>query len=155
MVEIPNTEHANILLKDYTGIVREFKAVSLHSYEHSMSDRKYKDYAELIKGIAMVEMKQLKLFGEMIKLLGVEPVYIDNAFPIGKPWSSSYVNYITQLREMIERLNSIELKAIEIYKYHITLILDTHVKKLLEMINIDEKYHLKLSTQDYEKYKNF
>ena len=47
-----------------------------------------------------------------------------------------------------------EKKAIENYRYHITLIQDRHIIKLLERIILDEELHLKLFTQEYEKYSN-
>lgn len=154
MVEMPNTEYANILLKDYAGVVSEFTAVSLYSYQHFISDGQYQDYAELINGIAMVEMKHLELLGETIKHLGIKPIFIDNAYPPGKPWNASYVNYSIPIKEMILEDMQSEQKAIETYKYHITLIQDGHVKKLLERIILDEELHLKLFTQEYEKYRS-
>lgn len=68
-VESPNVQYANILLRDYSGAVSEFTAVNLYVYQHFVSDEEYEDYAELIGGISMAEMKHLELLGETIKLL--------------------------------------------------------------------------------------
>lgn len=154
MIEIQNMHYANILLKDYAGAVSEFTAVSLYAYQHFVSEGQFKDYAELVGGISVIEMKHLELLGETIKLEGIKPMYIDNACPPGRPWSPMYVNYTTFIREMLMDDIKSEQKAIDNYKYHITLINDTYIRKLLERIILDEEYHLKLFKHEYEKYSN-
>lgn len=154
MIEMQNIEYANILLKDYAGAVSEFTAISLYVYQHFVSEGQYKDYAELIGGVSVVEMKHLELLGETIKLEGIKPMYFDNAVPHGKLWSPMYVNYTTYIMAMLKEDIKSEQKAIENYKYHITLIQDKHIIKLLERIILDEELHLKLFTQEYEKYSN-
>lgn len=153
-IERPNVQHANILLKDYSGDVSEFTAINLYVYQHFVSDGEYEDYAELIGGISIVEMKHLELLGETIKLLGIKPMYIDNACPPGRLWTSRYVNFTTVIREMIIEDIQSEQKAIENYRYHITLIQDRYIRELLERIILDEELHVKLFKQLYEKYTN-
>jgi bacterioferritin len=150
--ETKNIPYANILLKDYAGEVSEFTAVSLYAYQHFVSDGIYKDYAELIVGVSVIEMKHLELLGETIKLLGIKPMYIDNGIPPGKLWSPLYVNYTTEIIKMLKEDIESENKAIENYKHHIALIQDKYIKKLLERIILDEELHIKLFTQLYEKY---
>lgn len=154
MIEVQNIQYANILFKDYAGAVSEFTAVNLYSYQHFVSEGQYMDYAELIGGIARVEMKHLELLGETIKLEGIKPMYINNGCPLGKPWNPMYVNYITYIREMLMEDIQSEQKAIENYRNHITLIHDKYIRKLLERIIIDEELHIKLFTQELEKYSN-
>jgi bacterioferritin len=154
MIEMQNIDYANLLLKDYAGAISEFTAISLYVYQHFVSEGQYNDYAELIGGISVVEMKHLELLGETIKLEGIKPMYFDNAVPHGKLWSPMYVNYTTYIMAMLKEDIKSEQKAIENYKYHITLIQDNHIIKLLERIILDEELHLKLFTQEYEKYSN-
>jgi bacterioferritin len=151
-VERPNRNYANILLKDYAGGVSEFTAVSLYSYQHFVSDGKYDDYAELVGGVSMAEMKHLELLGETIKMLGVKPIYIDNAFPPGNLWTARYVNFTISIRAMLAEDIRAEMKAIENYKYHISIIDDKYIKELLQRIIIDEELHIKLFNNMYEKY---
>lgn len=66
MIEMQNTEYANILLKDYAGAVSEFTAISLYVYQHFVSKDQYKDYSELIGGVSVIEMKHLEL---LVRLL--------------------------------------------------------------------------------------
>ena len=154
MIEMQNVDYANLLLKDYAGAISEFTAISLYVYQHFVSEGQYNDYAELIGGVSVVEMKHLELLGETIKLEGIKPMYFDNAVPHGKLWSPMYVNYTTYINAMLKEDIKSEQKAIENYKYHITLIQDKHIIKLLERIILDEELHLKLFTQEYEKYSN-
>lgn len=147
-----NEQYANILLKDYAGEVSEFTAVSLYSYQHFVSDRKYNDYAELVGGISIAEMKHMELLGETIKILGVKPIYTDNAFPPGHLWTARYVNFTIIIREMLAEDIRSEIKAIENYKYHISIIDDKYIRELLHRIIMDEELHLKLFNKMYEKY---
>lgn len=152
MIETQNMQYANILFKDYAGVVSEFTAVSLYVYQHFVSEGEYNDYAKLIGGISMAEMKHLELLGKTIKLLGVKPIYIDNACPPGKFWTPRYVNFTTFIKEMLTEDIQSEQKAIKNYRYHITLIQDRYIKKLLERIILDEEFHLKLFKELYKKY---
>ncbi|KOA21442.1 manganese containing catalase [Clostridium homopropionicum DSM 5847] len=151
-VKSPNVYYANILLKDYAGGISELTAINLYIYQHMVSEGEHKDYAELIGGVSMAEMKHLELLGETIKLLGVKPIYMDNACPPGRIWTPCFVNFTTYIKDMlIEDIKS-EQKAIDNYKYHITLIDDIYIKKLLERIIVDEELHLKLFKKLYDKY---
>lgn len=47
-----------------------------------------------------------------------------------------------------------EQKAIDNYNYHITLIQDRYIRKLLERIIIDEVLHIKLLKEMNDKYSN-
>jgi bacterioferritin len=50
-----------------------------------------------------------------------------------------------------EDINS-EMMAIENYKYHISIIDDKYIKKLLHRIIADEEFHVKLFREMYNKY---
>lgn len=154
MVESQNIDYANLLLKDYAGAVSEFTAINLYVYQHFVSKGEITDYSELIRGISITEMKHLELLAETINLEGVKPMYFDNAYPHGKLWTPMYVNYTTYIREMLKADIQSEQMAIENYRYHITLIRDKYIIKLLERIILDEELHLKLFIQEYEKYSN-
>lgn len=147
-----NAYYANILLQDYAGAVSELTAITLYSYQHIVGEGKYKDYAELIGGISIVEMKHLELLGETIKLLGIKPAFIDSACYNGKLWTASYVNYTTDIKEMILSDIRAEADAIKNYQEHIELIEDKYIDKLLARIIEDEKLHLRLFEKIYGKY---
>ncbi|WP_010233676.1 ferritin-like domain-containing protein [Clostridium arbusti] len=151
-VERQNVEYANILLQDYAGAVSEFTAVSLYVYQHLVSKGEFEDYAEIIGGISMAEMKHLELIGETIKLLGIKPIYINSVCPHGQLWTPCYVNFTIFIKNMLLEDIKSERKAIENYKYHISIIKDIYIRELLERIILDEELHLKLFMELYEKY---
>ncbi|NMM63111.1 rubrerythrin [Clostridium sp. P21] len=151
-VEGENVFYANLLLEDYAGMVSELTAINLYIYQHVTSEGKYEDFAELIGGIAMAEMKHLELLGETIKLLGVKPVYINSTCPFGKLWTARYVNFTIVIKAMIAEAIRSEKKAINQYKHHIILIKDKFIKELINRIIMDEEIHLKLLEEIYEKY---
>ncbi|AZV56907.1 ferritin-like domain-containing protein [Clostridium sp. AWRP] len=151
-VERTNIGYANILLKDYAGEVSEFTAVSLYVYQHMVSEGRFEDYAKVIGGISMAEMKHLELIGKTIKLLGIKPIYINSACPPGQLWTPAYVNFITFIKAMLLEDIKSEKKAIKNYKYHISIIRDRYIQELIERIIMDEELHLKLLTELYKKY---
>lgn len=151
-IEMPNSEYVNLLLKDYAGRVSEFTAIGLYIYQKFIGKSEYSDYSKLVGGISITEMKHLELLAETIKLEGIKPVYIDNAHPKGNLWTPMYINYSTNIKAMIKEDIIHEQKAIENYKYHITIIQDKYIVKLLERIILDEELHIRLFTEEYEKY---
>lgn len=151
-VECENVFYANLLLQDYAGMVSEFTAVSLYSFQHIVSDKEYKDYAELIGGISMVEMKHLELLGETIKLLGRKPAFISCSCNEWEYWKASNVDYADNILDMLRADIRAESEAIENYNKHLEMIGDKYIRKLLDRIIIDEKLHLKLFENMYNKY---
>lgn len=151
-VQGKNICYANLLLEDYAGMISEFTAISLYVYQHISAEEKYEDYAKLIIGVSISEMKHLELLGETIKLLGVSPVYTNSVCPCNKLWTAEYVNYNNCIKDMLLEDIKSEEKAIDQYKAHICLIKDKYIRKLLERIIMDEKLHLKYFKETYEKY---
>lgn len=152
-VEGPNVEYANLLLKDYAGAFSELTAITLYVYQHIMGKGSFDDYAQLVNGVAMSEMKHLELLGKSIKLLGVKPIYFNNVWPPGQLWSSSYVNYSTNIVDMLLIDIETEKKAIENFRHHMMMIKDRFIKELLERIILDEELHVKLFNQMLDKYR--
>jgi len=151
-VEKTSIGYANVLLKDYAGEVSEFTAVSLYVYQHIVSEGRFEDYARIIGGISMAEMKHLELIGKTVKLLGIKPIYIDSACPPGQLWTSAYVNFTIFIKDMLLEDIKSEKKAIKNYKYHISIIKDRYIQELIKRIIKDEELHLKLFTELYGKY---
>lgn len=153
MIEKKDVYYANILFDDYSGVISEMTAINLYIYQHIIGEEAYDKYAEIVGGIAMAEMKHLELLGETIKLLGLKPVFKGSCAVYNRPWNAQYVNYSSNIRDMIEEDIKSEKKAIENYKYHIYLIQDKYIRNLLERIILDERLHLKLFKELYEIYK--
>lgn len=142
-VEKENIEYAKLLLNSYSGRSSETSAIFQYSYQSIMLDDKY---GEIIKNISMVEMKHLKILGETIKLLGIDPMFIypnniDNGF---KYWNSSYINYTSNFNDMIKSNIEDEENAIDNYNDIINQIEDNYVINILKRLILDEEIHLKI-----------
>ena len=144
-VEKKNSFYAELLLNDYAGITGELSAITLYSFQNFSLFDKYPKIAHNLIQIAKVEMKHLELLGKTINLLGVKPCYVfreQEKYPY-KYWSSNLVNYDTNIYEILKYNIVSEEKAIFNYQYHLSLINDKYIRKLLERIIIDEKIHIK------------
>ena len=144
-VERKNIEYAKLLLDDYASEVGEDRAI--HQYVYQKFD-KFKDnplFSKTLSQIAMVEMRHLELLGETIKLLGVNPEFrfVDRNTNYLVYWNSSFVDYTTDIVEMLRSDIKIEEEAIRKYRYHISLINDKYIKALLYRIIEDEEVHIK------------
>ncbi|KRQ87947.1 Manganese containing catalase [Caloramator mitchellensis] len=143
-IEDKNIFYANLLLEDYSGAVSELTASLLYVYQHFVSDGNYDEYAETVGGIAIIEMKHLELLGETIKLLGLKPAYAVPAGGLYYPWNTTFIDYSTNIDRMLKIDIESEIKAIEQYEEHKTIIKDRYIVELLNRIIEDEKLHLKI-----------
>ncbi len=143
-VEEENISYANLLLEDYAGIVSEETAINQYIYQHFDKFNINEEFSNTLSSIAVVEMKHLELLGKTIKLLGLNPVFkIKEKNCNLTYWSSSFVNYNTNIIDMLKNDIKIEEQAIQNYKYHISIINDKYVKRLLYRIIEDEEQHIK------------
>ena len=144
-VERPNKKYAKLLLEDYAGISGEDTAIHQYSFQHFDKFNVSKDFADTLAKIAAVEMRHLELLGETIKLLGLNPKFkfTERNCHYLTYFSSSFVNYETDIRNMLLSDIEIEEKAIKNYLYHISIINDKYVKRLLYRIIEDEQVHIK------------
>lgn len=154
MVEAPNLKYASLLKEDYCGLTSETTAVMLYTYQHISSDKRWKEYANLLHQISIVEMFHLELLGETIILLGGNADYSirDYQDEINIPWTSSYIATTTDLKRMLEIDIASEVKAIKQYEKHLIEIDDHYIQNLLLRIIEDEKLHVKAFETFYHRY---
>jgi bacterioferritin len=139
-VEGKNIEYAKMLATSYAGNVSEDTAIHLYMYQSVVLNNKY---SNIFENIAKVEMYHLKLLAKTIELLGLEPkyqIYCDNIID----FNSSYVNYDTNINNILQIDILSESLAIENYKKLIDLIDDKYIKNLLNRIILDEQIHLNI-----------
>lgn len=153
-VERKNPYYASLLLEDYSGSVSENTAIHLYSYQSFISDN-LTEYKEIMLNIAKVEMIHLKLLGNCIAKLGVLPIYgTYNSDCKWDLWSSKEVSYETNFKSMLKNDIISEKQAINMYKYHLTLIKDSYIQDLIKRIIEDEEIHLSIFYELYHKYFN-
>lgn len=145
-VEKPNIEYAKILSSIYAGQISEESCINLYIYEHIAIFNTYKEYSEILRKIAIVEMHHLQMLGETIKLLGTKPILMSfNKEKKGYiPWKSNYINYNSNINTIIDLDIKAEENAIKCYKYILNLIKDKYIIKLINRIILDEELHLKI-----------
>lgn len=142
-VEGKNLYYANLLLEDYSGLVSELTAITQYVYQKFDKFNVNEEFSKTLSGIAVVEMKHLELLGETIKLLGVDPKFkFEDNCNLLTYWSGSFVDYTTNIVDMLKSDIKIEYDAIALYKYHINIINDKYVKRLLYRIIEDEERHI-------------
>ena len=144
-----NPEYARLLLDDYAGMAGELTAVTQYIYHHHDMPKEFAEAAELLEGVAVVEMRHMEILAELINLLGLPPMYMDGQ---GRYWDAAYVPYMMgnpcqQLRVDIES----EKAAIRSYKEHMAMIEDKYVKAMLARIIQDEELHLRLFNRVYKR----
>jgi len=145
-VERPSREYAEIIMSDYAGKDSELTAILQYIYGNLVVVNV--EVAQLLMGIARVEMQHFHMLGETINMLGVDPRYQH----MGKYWNASFVNYERDMCRILRINREGELEAVQVYRRHAARIGDEHVKKLLLRIARDEEVHARLLGEAMDKY---
>jgi len=152
-VDKQNQDYAKLLLENYAGDISEDTAVHLYFYQSLVINEAFKDFAETMLAISKVEMHHLKLLGEVITKLGIKPIFgtISKQNYVNA-WNGKFVDYTTDLKEMLERNIRSETLAIKNYEDRIMKINDKNIKELLLRIIEDEEIHLEIFNSYYKKF---
>ena len=145
-VERPNIEYAKVLSNIYAGEISEESCISLYIFEHISLFDTYQEYAEVLKKIAIVEMHHLEMLGELIDLLGMKPVFMsyDKLKKELIPWNACYINYDTNIKDIIDLDIQAEENAIACYRHILTIIKDKYITQIIKRIIMDEELHLSI-----------
>ncbi len=141
-----NIRWARILLNIYSGKDSELTSFHQHFYHHLMAKPTMPDIAENLLFFAQQQMEHLNLLGATLNLLGLRPSYTFYQGTRRLRWTSGFVQYGRNLREMIELDLAGERRLIECYEHAIRLISDEQIQKMLYRILDDEKKHLNTLT---------
>ena len=139
-----NIEYSQIILSNLGGLHSEMNAVSLYFYNHIILENQWPQLSKAMIQIAIVEMRHLQILGELIRELGVYPIYLDPIVDQHEFWSAKYVNYEVNLKEMLILNMEAEQKAILQYNSLIHVIEEEDVKTILKRIVLDERLHLEI-----------
>ena len=153
-VEKQNTEYAKILSDIYAGNISELSNITLYIYEHIVLKNNYKEYSNVLKKIAIVEMHHLDILGELINLLGIKPVFMkyDEIKKGFIPWKASYLNYDIDIKNIIDLDIKSEKESIKHYKDALKLIKDKKIVEIINRLILDEELHLKIFEEYKKKY---
>ncbi len=148
-----NPSYARLLLEDYAGVVSETSAIMQYNYHHFVLKNQYKDAADLLACISLVEMHHQEMLASTIIMLGVDPCY--RVFTVTneeKYWNASYVFYGIDFCDRISMDIAGEWAAIANYRKHQYMIDDLYIKELLERVILDELHHITLFNQLMQRY---
>lgn len=152
-VTAPNTFYGKLLLKDYAGQVSELSAITQYVYHHVVLEPEFKEVADLLECISLVEMYHLEILAETILQLGVDPRYgIIERNGLEQYWNASFVYYGTSLCDRLTADIAGEWAAVANYRKHWHLINDPYIRDILDRIILDELYHIEILNQMADKY---
>ena len=140
----PNTNTVNMLKDLASGRGSEFTAITQYSFQHIYATNYDEDIAKMLEEISTVEMKHLELLSSAIVSFGGKPIFQDGR---GQYFSSSYANYTTNLKEMLQQNIKMETAAVNEYERSSQLTNNESLKQLFLRIREDEKLHLKIFKQ--------
>lgn len=151
-----NPFYASILLDDYASNLSEECAVHQYLYQAFLHQEKYPEFSNALYGVAKVEMTHLRLLGEAISKLGLEPKFgcinaKDQAFIY---WSADDIDYEPDIILALKKNIKEEIDAIKKYQLHISMIDDTMIQSLLKRIILDEKKHIQVFLSLLKKYQS-
>ena len=142
-VECQNLYYADLLLEDYSSMTGELTSITQYVYQHFDKFNVNTNFSKTLSSIAMVEMRHLELLGETIKLLGKKPKFIAKNNNLVTYFSGSFIDYVDDIKDMLESDIKLEKEAIARYLYHISIIDDQYIKRMLYRIIEDEKVHVR------------
>lgn len=152
-ISCQNLYWGKLLQEDYAGSNSEFTAINQYIYGNIVLEDKSAQVAKALRGIAIVEMQHLKMLGDTVKKLGVDPRFrSSNQRNSLKYWSAGNVNYVCSVSGILLENIRGEYAAIEQYKKHIALINDEEIRNFLRRIIADEDMHIKILSDLYNKY---
>ncbi|MFV9511304.1 ferritin-like domain-containing protein [Tepidibacillus sp. LV47] len=149
----PNRAYAEILMDDYAGVISEFTAINQYLYHHYFFDIIDNQLADLLEGVAVIEMYHLEILAELIILLGGDPRIRGGESTKGKYWNGSFIGYGKTLCEQLDLDIRAEVEAIKNYEIHIQQIADPHIQAILRRIIKDEEHHIVLFEEQKRRFK--
>ena len=149
-----NIDDAKKVLESYSGEVSENTAIHSYLYQSFSLRDQYPKYAEIIKQIAIVEMRHLNLLAQVILKYGLAPAFVYPKDAMLKGWDTNQLNYTVNLNDLLALDIESEIGAIEGYRTLIQTLENESVKKLLYRIIEDEEIHLSIFRQLKEELKN-
>lgn len=143
-IEGQNPRYAQILLHDYAGPHGELTALTQYFYQYFIINNQYSNFARELECISIVEMKHMKMLGEIIVLLGGNPLLRTIAPRRNIYWCGNNISPTQDIKNFLIQNIAGENLAIENYRKHIAMINDVKIKAILNRIIKDEENHISI-----------
>jgi len=139
----PDAYSLRIISPAYAGPDGELNAILQYIYHSFFFSKKgYGETADVLKGIAIAEMRHLDLLGETVLALGAAPVYSQYPACAFNFYSTKYVSYSGSLKNMLEDDLLGERRAVAAYKKMLRSLKNEQVKAMISRILADEVLHV-------------
>lgn len=140
----PNLKYAQMLSCDLAAPKSEFTTITQYIYQNWILNSNYREIADIIARISIVEMHHLDILGQLIILLGGNPRYIA-LYPNGyNIWNGNLVNYTLDIKQILRNNIENEKIAQDEYISQSKTIKDEYICKILERLALDEKLHVEI-----------
>ncbi|MCI9279998.1 MAG: hypothetical protein HFJ02_04290 [Bacilli bacterium] len=150
-VSSKNIKLAKEILSSYAGPISEDTAIHNYIFQYLILENE--EIKSILKEIAIVEMHHLEILGELVKKLGLTPLYLSVNNDKTKWFSGEYVTYEKELKNiLLDNIRNEEL-AIKNYEKIIIQTDDEYVKYILKRIILDEKMHIQVFMKLYSQVK--
>ena len=137
----PNKRYCNLIYDSLGGEKGELTAITQYSYE-SITLKNEAKISNILKEIAIEEMKHLKILSNIIANLGEKPIYMNYK---GNVWTADNLTYdFADLKGIIDLNIKEEEKAILGYKNILKYTNNMFLRRIYERIILDETTHLEV-----------
>lgn len=137
----PNKRYCNLIYDILGGEKGELTAITQYSYQ-SITLIKEERISNILKQVAIEEMKHLEMIGNIIVNLGEKPIYLNSK---GKVWTAENITYnFADLKEIIDLNIKAEEEAILGYKNILKYTNNMFLRRIYERIILDERTHLEV-----------
>lgn len=141
-------EEINVIKNIYTGRSSEFTSIGQYSYQHVLLSNtdELKNFSQCMEKISITEMRHQEILGKILLNSNIDPkycTYIDNNPNICNFWSANFVNYTTNLKEIL--IKDIELENVAIREYNrlLNISQNENLRENISRILLDEHEHIR------------
>lgn len=141
---------ARIISSAYSGLRGELTATLQYTFNTFYLEEE-KQIQDLFRSIALTEMEHFELLGKALKSLGVEPVITQMPPFKFNPYTTSALNYSTNIHKVLLDAITGELNAIAEYEKMLAHLENEKVSALITRIILDERLHVVALKEQLEK----
>lgn len=147
-----NAVYAREMLNNIGACDSEMSSIAGYVYNSMIATGEYEGLGEAFSKISMVEMRHLNIFGQLVDMLGGDPRLWSVNRGRYTYWTAACNQYPRNVQEILKHSYRAEEAAIEKYEWQIRHIDDRYIQEILRRIILDEKCHLKVLDQLYDRY---
>lgn len=146
-----NSLYGRMMLDNMGGQHSEMTTISLYLYNNILIDENDR-ISNIFKGISIVEMHHLHIFGEIARIMGEPPRLWTHRGNRMVYWTPGYNTYSTELKPLLVNAVNMEKGAVQKYQNQCAQIKDMYIVESLKRIIEDEELHIRIFESLYDEY---